>query len=158
MANNKELNRPEVFKGFRTNPLRIKSSDCKEGAHSPSDAPQTSFQKKTAKRLICPSWMVSTRARTQTQTHTRTHTDTAAEGEGQRAAHTALTHNTENHWKPWQSHRNQATCCFTPFLLSYIYLQSFQTSTADARVDIIKRKLSKNQCNYFELKIFLTKS
>lgn len=41
-------------------------------------------------------------------------------------------------------------------LLSYIYLQSFQTSTADAKLDVIKKDVIKISA-IIELKIFLTK-
>lgn len=43
-----------------------------------------------------------------------------------------------------------------PVFTSFCYHESIYNhlSTADAKLDIIKQVVKKNQCNYFELKIF----
>lgn len=71
----------------------------------------------------------------------------------QNSIHTALTHNTEKRGSVAKT-KQCVVAMSRP--LAEIYLQSFQTSTAGAKLDII-RMLSKISAIIVELKIFLTK-
>lgn len=103
---------------------------------TPFNRLQTSFQKTKKMRLICPSQMVNRH-----------------KAKENRIKSTQLYNNTENGGRMTQTKQH----CM-PVISAILNLFTIISNKySRCKVGDNKRKLSKNQCNYFELKTFLTK-
>lgn len=104
-------------------PLSMNPSDGRERTLSPSRRRQLAFRERQQGRggsTVLRAWSA----------------DTAGEGKGG-AGPRAPAQNAE---QTRRSRETKQRAAVTSFLLSYLYLQSCQTGTAEARLDVIKKQ------------------